>query len=80
MGGSSIPRHTSTMASRTSSGVGGRKAVKSKVNHLCSGGNGLKAEPRACSSTLQSTGCSVGSRSATSTCCVSASYPATTTT
>ena len=51
MGGSNMPRQTSTMASRVSSGDGGRAAEKSKVNHLCIGGNGRNSNPapaRAC--------------------------------
>ena len=41
IGGVSIPRHTSPIDSRTSAALGGRAAVKSKVYHVCRGGNGL---------------------------------------
>ena len=50
------PPAASPIASRTSSGVGGRADEKSNEYHRWCGGNGLNLEPRASSSTSQATG------------------------
>jgi hypothetical protein len=77
--GRSIGQTWPAMACRTSSAVGCRFSLKSKVSHRFLAGKGLWVEPRAFARSPIDTSCSSASRSATRTASVSGSYPHTTT-